>query len=255
MRMQNKMLASSISQRIISKLSGEDIADQIPDFDTAYAIQDEVAAILQKNYGAVAGYKIAWNSVAQIAELSPNAPAVGHIFYDQVQKSGVRFPAGSFGQLVVEPEIIAAIGQEIAGPNQTPETVLPFIAKFHAGFEIMDRRCSSQVLQAHPPSIVANNIFNNGLVIGKHYETNIDTSSMETIVHWDGKEIFRATDTAPQNPALAVATVANILAKRGKSLGAGDLVLCGTHMPPFTVERGNLSVTMGVLGSADFSYG
>ena len=75
------------------------------------------------------------------------------------------------------------------------------------------------------------------------------------MVHQNGKEILRATDAAPQNPALAVATVANNLAKRGKYLRAGDKVLCGTHMPPFIVEKGALSVTMGILGGADFSYG
>jgi 2-keto-4-pentenoate hydratase len=253
--MLNKMLAKSIAQKIVTKLPSEDIADHIPDFDDAYAMQDEVASILQKNYGGIAGYKIAWNSAAQIAELSPNAPAVGHIFCDQVQKSGVRFPAGSFGQLVVEPEIIAVIGQAITDPEQTPETVLPHIEKFHAGFEIMDRRKSSQALQAHPPSIVANNIFNNGLVIGEQSAARVDFSTIETIVHWDGKEILRATNSAPQNPALAVATVANILAKRGKHLRAGDKVLCGTHMAPFVVEKGALSVTMGILGEAEFSYG
>lgn len=253
--MPNKMLSENISQNIIAKVPAENIADQIMDFDAAYAIQDEVVSVLQKSNGGVAGYKIAWNSAAQIAELSPNAPAVGHIFCDQVQKTGVRFRAGSFGQLVVEPEIIAVIGRDITGSEQTPETVLPFIAEFHAGFEIMDRRGSPQAVQAHPPSIVANNIFNNGLVIGEHHEVNVDFSAIETIVHWDGREILRAKNAAPQNPALAVATVANVLARRGKYLRAGDLVLCGAHMPPFEVKKGTLSVSMGVLGGAEFSYG
>ena len=255
MLMPNKMLAESIAKRIVAKLPGENFAEQIPDFDIAYAVQDDVASILQQSFGGFAGYKIAWNNAAQIAQLSPNAPAVGHIFSDQVRMSGVHFPAGSFGQLVVEPEIIAVIGRDISGAEQTADTVVPFIAEFHAGFEIMDRRGSPQALQAHPPSIVANNIFNNGLVIGEHHEVNVDFSTIETIVHWDGEEILRATNAAPQNPALAVATVANILAKRGKQLHAGDKVLCGTHMPPFVVEKGTLSVTMGVLGGANFSYG
>lgn len=163
--MLNKLLTKDLAQRIHDKLPGAEIADQIPNFHTAYALQDEVASILRENYGDVAGYKIAWNNAVQIAELSPNAPAVGHIFSDQVQKSGVHFLAGSFEQLVVEPEIIAVIGHDITGAEQTPETVLPFIAAFHAGFEIMDRRGSPSSVQSHPPSIVANNIFNNGLVI------------------------------------------------------------------------------------------
>ena len=253
--MQNNMLAENIAHRIVDKLPNKDTSDQVPNFDDAYAMQDAVASILQENYGGIAGYKIAWNNTTQIKELSPNAPAVAHIFCDQVQKSGVQFPAGSFGQLIVEPEIIAVIGQEIAGAGQTPDSVLPSIAAFHAGFEIMDRRGTPQTLLAHPPSIVANNIFNNGLVIGDHYETHVDFSNIETIVTLDGNEILRVTNAAPQNPALAVSIVANVLAKRGKNLRAGDKVLCGTHMPPFVVEKGALSVSMGVLGSADFSYG
>ncbi len=245
----------SIAHRISAKLPPENIANQIPDFDTAYAMQDAVVLKLQENTGGLAGYKIAWNSAAQIAELSPNAPAVGHVFCDQVRKSGVQFPAGAFGQLVVEPEIIAVIAQDIHDSNLTEETVLPLIAGFHAGFEIMDRRGASPKFLTHPPSIVANNIFNSGLVIGEHCEATVDFSAIETVVHKDGKEILRAMNAAPQNPALAVATIANILAKRGKYLSAGDKVLCGTHMPPFVVESGALRVTMGVLGGAEFSYG
>ncbi|OUS08631.1 hypothetical protein A9Q96_04135 [Rhodobacterales bacterium 52_120_T64] len=253
--MLNKVLATSIAQNTIAKLPGENIADQLPDLATAYAMQDEVASLLQKNYGGVAGYKIAWNSEAQIVKLSPNAPAVGHIYCDQVHASDAQFPAGSFEQLVVEPEIIAVIGQDITGPDQTPETVSPLIAGFHAGFELMDRRRAEPVLQGHPASIVAYNIFNNGLVIGDHREALVDFRAIETVVVWDGKETLRKTNAAPQHPALAVATVANILAKRGKNLRAGDKVLCGTHMPPFQVEKGTLSVTMGVLGVVTFSYG
>ena len=255
MRMPNRMLAAKIVRRIIDKLPSENVADQIPNFDTAYAVQDDVASILSQSLGGVAGYKIAWNNAAQIAEFSPNAPATGYIFGDQVQKSGVHFPASSFGQLVVEPEIIAVIGHDISDGEQTAETVLLHISKFHAGFEIMDRRGAPEVVLAYPPNIVANNIFNNGLVIGEHSETVVDFNTIETIVHWDGKEVLCATNAAPQNPALAVATVANILAKRGKQLRAGDKVLCGTHMPPFVVKKGTLSVTMGVLGKAEFSYG
>ncbi|PCJ75419.1 MAG: hypothetical protein COA53_05825 [Rhodobacteraceae bacterium] len=253
--MLNRNLAESIAHRISAKLPPEDIADQVPDFDTAYAMQYAVALIIQENTGGIAGYKIAWNNAAQIAELSPNAPAVGHIFDDQVQQSGVQFPVGTFRQLAVEPEIIAVIGQDIHGSGQTEETVLPLIAGFHAGFEVMDRREASPTLLTHPPSIVANNIFNNGLVIGENRAATVDFSAIETVVHKDGKEILRAMNAAPQHPVLAVATVANILAKRGKVLRAGDKVLCGTHMPPFVVESGTLRVTMGVLGDAEFSYG
>lgn len=231
------------------------IAKHIPDFVAGYATQDGVAEIMARQCGGLAGYKIAWNSPDQIAQLAPNAPAVGHVFVNHVYPSGIAFATGDFAQLVVEPEIIAVIGRDIIDEGHTADSVLPHIAAFYAGFEIMDRRGAGKDVLEHPPSIVANNIFNKGMVIGGDGVKNVDFAKVETILHQDDVEIFCKTNAAPQHPVLAVATVANVLAKRGKFLKAGDRILCGTHLPPFEVNSGVLHVSMGVLGEATFTYG
>ena len=254
--MPNNSLADRIASRIVSRIPAVDISGDVTDFKAAYELQDLVARRLVETFGEVAGYKIAWNNAAQIAEFAPNAPVVGHVFSQQVYRSGKKFDDNEFKQLVVEPEIIAVISVDIEGDGNTAESVLPKIAKFHAGFEIMDRRGCTNVTLAHPPSIVANNIFNFGLVMGEGVSAEqVVHSTLDTVVKLDGTEILNATNAAPQNPAEAVATVANTLSKRGKKLRSGDLVLCGTHMPPFEVQRGSLSVSMGRLGEASFSYG
>ena len=254
--MLNNLLADRIVARIVSRLPAVDISSDVTSFDTAYELQDLVAEKLVDSFGKVAGYKIAWNNAAQISQLAPNAPAVGHVFGQQVYPTGKMFDDNEFKQLVVEPEIIAVIATDIEGDGHTAQTVLSKIARYHAGFEIMDRRGCTDATLAHPPSIVANNIFNFGLILGQGIDAEeVDFSTLVTVVNLDGAEILNLKNAAPQNPVEAVATVANSLAKRGKMLRAGDLVLCGTHLPPVEVRRGALRVTMGALGEARFDYG
>lgn len=257
MRGQIRMSSQIILQDIRDNAPCQDLTADIPDFACAYAIQDVVVESLAKDLGGVAGYKIAWNSPAQIAAQAPNAPAVGCVFSDYVQNSGVTFAATDFAQLVVEPEIIAVIGADITDTGQTADSVRPQIAGFYVGFEIMERRNTNDTTLQHPPSILANNIFNHGLVLGDvRHATLGNIADMETVLNLNDAEIFRNRGAAPQDPAEAVAFIANNLASRGKNLCAGDLILCGTHFPPFTVKRGaRLHVQMGGLGDCGFTFG
>ncbi len=242
------MLSERIARAILNRDPMGHIARDVPDMAAAYDIQQAVVARLAPHFGGVGGYKIAWNAPAAYA------PAVGHVFTDLIRQSGCHIPAEDIAQLTVEPEIIAVMGQDVASPGQTGESIAPMIARYHAGFEIMDRRNTVGAPLEHPPSIVANNVFNFGLVIGEGRDTLPE--DMETVLRLDSEDLFRASNAAPQDPAGAVAFVANHLAERGGGLKAGDMVLCGTHYPPFVVGKGAvLEVTMGPLGRAGFSFG
>lgn len=241
------MIANAIAAAILAKTPPADIRAEVPDIVAAYEIQDAVFAKLGAEIG---GYKIAWNNGGA------QPPAVGCILRDHIWKSGMQFPKGAFAQLVVEPEIIAVIGTDIIGAGHTAETIRGKISHFHTGFEIMDRRNVGAEVSGHPPSIIANNIFNNGLVFGKTAVENLDIAGMETILHRNGDEVFRKISAAPQDTYAAVAQVANTLATRGKTLKVGDYILCGTHFPPFDLPVGGaLQVSMGTLGDASFTYG
>lgn len=249
-------LASGICKRILSGEPCEYIAGDVANFEIAYQIQDVVAEQLAPIFGGIAGYKIAWNTPKQIADLAPNAPAVGHVFGDFVFESDKNFMATTLKQLVVEPEIIARIQTDMDEDSYNSSSALKCISEFHVGFEIMERRNTKADVLAHPPTIVANNVFNRGLILGGSKPADqFDYQAMTTIAHLNGIEFVNKLNAAPQNPALAVSIVANNLRSRGKFLKSGDLVLCGTHFPPFEVVAGSeLSVQMGALGSAEFSY-
>lgn len=242
------MLNERITRAILNKEPIEDMSRDIPDMDTAYDLQQAVVASLSPRFGGVGGYKIAWNA--------PQAytPAVGHIFNAFIRQSGGHIPAGDVAELALEPEILVVMGADVSEPGQTGASIAPSIASYHVGFEIMDRRNSGADVFGHPPLIVANNVLNSGLVLGAGQASLPE--NIETVLTLDGEEVFRATNAAPQPPAEAVAFIANHLVARGGGLKAGDVILCGTHYPPFVVQRGStLDVSMGDLGRATFSFG
>ncbi len=242
------MIVERIMRAVLDKEPVGNFAQDIPDLDAAYDIQEAVVAQLAPRFGGIGGYKIAWNAPAAFT------PAVGHVFAEHIRQSGAHIPAEEMAQLVVEPEILAVMGEDVSEGGQTGESMAGRIARYHVGFEIMDRRNTVDPALSHPPSVVANNVFNCGLVLGESLPDLPE--SMETVLSLDSEVLFQAPDAAPQVPAEAVAFIANHLAARGRGLKAGDVILCGTHYPPFAVQAGStLEVTMGALGRAAFSFG
>ncbi len=242
------MIAERIVRAVLDKAPMGNFVQEITGFDAAYDIQEAVVAQLAPRFGGVGGYKIAWNAPAAFT------PAVGHVFSAHIRQSGAHIPAEEMAQLVVEPEILAVMGEDVSEGGQTAQSMAPRIARYHAGFEIMDRRNTADPALSHPPGVVANNVFNCGLVSGDSLAELPET--METVLSLDGEVLFRGQDAAPQAPAEAVAFIANHLAARGRGLKAGDVILCGTHYPPFAVQAGaTLEVSMGALGRAAFSFG
>lgn len=242
------MIVERIVRAVLDKAPMADSSVEIPDMDAAYAVQQAVVARLAPRFGGVGGYKIAWNA--------PQAytPAVGHVFADHMRASGTHLAADGFAQLVVEPEILAVMGADVTQGGQTAESIGGSIARYLAGFEIMDRRNTGEVALGHAPGIVANNVFNCGLVAGDGQAELPD--GIETVLTLNGDELFRGVDAAPQVPAAAVAFVANHLVAQGGGLKAGDVILCGTHYPPFVLQPGAvIAVAMSGLGQAAFSFG
>jgi len=65
----------------------------------------------------------------------------------------------------------------------------------------------------------------------------------------NGSVVFEDIGKAPQDPFEAIAFLANHYTRRGYTLEAGQLILCGSHIPLYAVnEAGEFSVSMSALG-------
>ena len=205
--------------------------------------------------GGFAGYKIAFNTLAMMNQLNITQPAVGRIIADQVYENGVKLDASNYRHLMIEPEIAAVLGDDIiAGDTVTTDMVEAAVARYFPAFEILDRRNFEGMM--HVPTVVAHNVFNAGIVCGGPGVTpaEFDWHKVETRCTDNAETVVQGIGIAPQNPAEAVAFIANHAIARGQSLPKGSLLLLGAHSPLYKVESGReMRLSIAGLGEVSFS--
>lgn len=234
-------------------------ADQIPDsFTAAYDIQDQVTALLLKRgiRSAACGYKLAVNSAALMTHFGITEPAAARMFSDQNWPSPARLVAKDYRSLLIEPEIMTRIDQDlppVAG-GYDRQSVLPAVGRYFPAIELVDSREAS-LSGARLPSIIAQNVTTEGLVVGGPGQSpaDLNLSSLTVEVAFDGEVVASSVGTAPQHPLDAIAWLANHLNGRGGMIKAGDIVMCGTHQPPKAIGAArHVKVAMGPLGVVEF---
>ncbi len=225
------------------------------DIHQGYLLQDAVAAGLVDAgvRGPVAGYKIAVNAPALMAHFGVEEPASGRVFADQCHDSGAGLPADGFADFAYEPEIAAVMGAPLRA-GEAPfsrAAVAACIDRMVPALELLDLRGSN------PPDqdladVIAQNISNAGAVIGGPgiAPDALDPAQVHTSVTIDAAPELSVTGAAPQHPLDAAHWLANHLARRGLSLAAGQIILCGTHAPIRPVRGpARIDVAMSDLGT------
>jgi 2-keto-4-pentenoate hydratase len=257
---------SAVNPKVVEAIA-KDIVEAAPftprsgaaSLDEAYTIQDAVTdhLITQGRRKPVAGYKLAVNSRMLMDRFGVSEPASGRIFGDQLFQSPAELPASAFRQFAYEPEIAAimATGLPVSGAPYTEEQVATAIDRFVPAFELLDLR-GSELPKIGLAEAVAQNITNAGIVIGGPgiAPSELDPAAIETTVEIDGRPELSVKGAAPQHPLEAVTWLANHLARRGLSLEAGHVVLCGTHAPIRPVEgTARIELRMSGLGQASIT--
>lgn len=232
-----------------------DLSAQLSNLDTAFDLQDAVTQELARNLGGFAGYKISWNTAQQQKALGLPHPGMGRVFRDQLAETGAYFRAKDYCTLAIEPEFIARIGAPL-GSGATEADAAAAIASVHIGFELLERR----QVPASPDiaSVIATNVFNAGLVIGAS-ALSVEELSKQPRRSWvalDAEVLLDQENAAPEPPARAVAFLADHFGRRGQPMKAGDLVLCGAHLPPFVLlEKANLTFSLTGFDDVTMSFG
>mgnify|MGYP000849782184 CR=1 FL=1 len=210
---------------------GDDTVDSI---DTAYAIQAVlVERLLTDRSETVAGYKIGLTSPRMQALLGIDSPIAGVVFGGRVHASGVQVSRADFGQLGIECEIVVRIGQDLL-PAAAPYTSADVAAAVEAvcpAFELVDDRAADYTV-TDISSLVADNSWNAGLVLGEFREQWPDLASLVGVVSRNGTELDRgdAADVLG-HPFNALLWLANHLARGERGLRRGDLVATGSIVP------------------------
>jgi len=244
----------SVADTLRSKEWITSCSDTIPDLATAFDEQDRAVNEIAAERGGFAGYKIAFNSKALMEKLHIPHQGMGRIFADQVFESGVRLDVSDYTHFMIEPEIAAILGEDLhPGQRYDAESAQKAVARYLPAFELLDRRNVEGMM--HPPTVIAHNVFNAGIVVGETGITaeDFDYRELETVCTDNGNIVAQGIGIAPQNPAEALAFLANHFTGRGAVMPKGSLVLLGAHCPLYKVEKGSsMRLELGPLGAVSF---
>lgn len=222
-------------------------ADLAPDgVQAAYLIQDAyVAQLLEQRRTALAGYKIAITTPAMRDMVGFHDSVSGRLLRDQVYRSGHRVAARDFVRLIVEFEIAFEIAQDLPVRDSpwTGATVLEHVTCAYPALEIADDRSADYPsLQRSVLTLIADNAWNQGLVLGLPVRA-LDADALQStegIAFIDEREVGRGTGRdVLGHPLNALAWLANHLQARGIAIKAGDLVTTGSLVKSQFPQAGN----------------
>lgn len=232
------------------------------DMDDAYAIQ---AAWVRRKLAAGRrriGWKIGLTSRAMQSALGIDIPDSGVLFDDMMFADGATIPADRFIQPRIEAEIAFVMKAPLQGPDVTPAAVLDATGHLAPALEILDTR----IQRADPATgrtrnvfdTIADNAANAGIVMGggRIEPAEADMRWIGAIVSRDGEvEETGLGAGVLDDPALAVAWLANRLAAYGGSIAAGDIVLSGSFVRPIEAPHGaSIVADFGRWGRVSCSF-
>jgi 2-keto-4-pentenoate hydratase len=159
-----------------------------------------------------------------------DSPIAGVVLKDRVHGSGAALSMSAYGRVGVEFEIAVRVGRDLS-PDGRPlalEDVAAAVDAVCPAMEIIDdRNADYGALEVR--SLIADNSWNAGIVLGQFACPWPDLASIEGVVSMDGSPIDHGSGRdVLGHPFHAVAWLAGHLAEAGMRLRAGDIVMTGS---------------------------
>ena len=211
-------------------------ADRIGDLDFAYAVQDRlVSGWAAGGEGAIVGWKLGLTYPSIQATAGATEPISGAILARRAKASGAILNAADVMHIGLEGEIAVRVKQGF------PETVpvdpavtasrLDLVA---AAFEITDDRNADWSKHLEASSLVADNIWNMGMVLGPPtpMETYGPLLGRRGVVTVNGRLLDQGmSEDAGGDPLIIIAWLGAHLARRGQPLRPGQWIMTGSFVP------------------------
>jgi 2-oxo-3-hexenedioate decarboxylase len=219
--------------------------------EEAYRIQDELEAIKRAQGHRVIARKMGLTSQAKMKQMNVEEPIHGLLFdYMLIDDGGVLV----FEELIhprVEAEIAFILGEDLEGPAVTGAQVLKATKYVLPALEFVDSRYEN--FKFTLADVVADNTSSSRFVLGSKWTSpeGLDLDLIGVTLYINGEIRGMGAGAAVLgHPANSVAMLANMLARKGKKLRAGEVVLTGGITEAIKVEPGNVvTAKMDQLGT------
>ena len=211
------------------------------DTDEAYKIQLALIEMKKADGAKVVGKKIGLTSKAMQKMLNVDQPDYGHILDNMVLQDGAVFRVNELMQPKIEAEIAFIIDREIKGPGVTPMQVMAATRFVVPALEIIDSRIEGWKIKLC--DTIADNASSARVVLGSSPKRvdERDLKLVGMILEKNGDIVQTGAGGAVLgHPAVAVAWLANAVAKFGVSLTPGDIIMPGALSAAVDVVAGDL---------------
>jgi|SRR5579872_108901 len=197
----------------------------------AYTVQREYVRLqMQARAVAAAGYKIGLTSKRMQDMCAIDSPIAGVVLSDRIHPSGVTLRPSAYGRLGVEFEIAVRLKRDLRADKGAPTLgdVADAVDAVAPAFELIDdRHADYRALDAL--SLIADNAWNAGVVLGEFVPAPPDLASVEGAVSIDGQMVDHGFGRdVLGHPFHPVAWLAGHLGETGSALKAGDIVMTGS---------------------------
>ncbi|HTH05591.1 MAG TPA: fumarylacetoacetate hydrolase family protein [Ilumatobacteraceae bacterium] len=199
--------------------------------DDAYHIQDALIARGLAHGDSLAGAKLGLTSKAKQEQMGVAEPAYGWVPASSVLSARADVRIGELIHPRVEPEFVFVMGADLDGAECTAEEVLDATERVVGGIEVIDSRY--EAFKFTLPDVIADNTSAARVAIGDAgvAPREIDLRDVECTFTVDGEVTGRATGAALLgSPAECVALLVRHLARSGRGLHAGWLVMAGAPL-------------------------
>ena len=216
--------------------------------DDAYAVQDALIAERLFAGDSLAGAKLGLTSKAKQEQMGVAEPAYGWVPESSVSGPVAEVPIADLIHPRVEPEFVFVMGTDLAGSDCTANEVLDATERVVGGIEIIDSRY--EAFKFTLPDVIADNTSAARVAIGSQgvAPRDVDLRTVECTFTVDGEVTGVATGAALLgDPAECVAMLVRHLARSGRGLVAGWVVMAGAPLDarPFGV---------GTTATASYSH-
>lgn len=203
--------------------------------EDAYAAQDAGIGLRRARGERVVAKKMGLTSRAKMVQMGVYTPIYGVITDGMRADDGATLQPGDFVHPRIEPEIVFRLGRELAGPT-TAADALRCVEAACVGLEILDSRY--QDFKYDLPNVVADNASGACVVLGGEWieARGLDLGNLGVVLEVNGRPVEIASSAAIlDHPARSLAELANMLARRERTLSAGLVILTGaaTQAVPF----------------------
>jgi 2-keto-4-pentenoate hydratase len=226
------------------------------DIDAAYLVQKQLAETRVHSGVPIAGRKIGLTALAVQQQFGVYRPDFGLLFADMIYSSSEPIPVASLLQPRVEAEVAFVLGRDIDNPNATITDVLRATDFVLAAIEVVDSRIAGWDIRI--TDTVADNASSGAVVLGTtpYSLTGLDLSAVTMTMTRDGETLSSGTGAACMgSPVTAMAWLAREVARRGRPLRAGEVVLSGALGAMVSVGgSGVYRADIAGLGRVDASF-